>query len=393
MNLVERHIVINSKELEDLCFKSKNLYNQSLYYLRKSYFGEIERFSENELTGVFAEFDEENYRALPAQTSQQIIKSLFNNWKSYFRATKEFYKNPSKFNGKPVLPKYKKSQYGVYFAGQTIRNIDGFLHFPKGVIKPLKSKVEKVKQVRIIPQASCHVIEIVYEKQIKDLELNKENILSLDLGLSNLATSINNVGEKPFIINGNQLKSFNQWYNKRKAKLSSYLKGNRRTSRRISKLIHHRNCWIDDKLHKMSRFIVDYCIEHDIGKIIAGKNTGWKTGINLGTKNNQNFTIMPISRLLEKIKYKAELVGIEFICTEESYTSKCDALALETVEKHEDYLGKRKKRGLFQSSTGRLVNADGNGAMNIARKVIGDDFMKSLINSRCALQPYKVNIL
>src|SRR5690606_1300984 len=126
------------------------------------------------------------------------------------------------------------------------------------------------------------------------------------------------------------IKSFNVWCNKKKAKLQSFV-GDKGVSNKINKLLHFRKCWIDDKLHKTSRFIVDYCIEHDIGKIVIGKNNGWKQDTNMGTVNNQKFTSIPHARLIEKIQYKAKLVGIQVELTEESYTSKCDNLALEEM--------------------------------------------------------------
>lgn len=393
MQLVERHIIVDCFELEEICSKSKRLYNQALYYLRQSSFGKIERFSENELTGLMAEFNHEDYRSLPAQTAQQVVKKCFKNWKSFWKGFRSFKKNKSKFKGKPKMPSYKKEQFLTVFTSQQIRIKDGYIHFPKGTISPIKTNIENICQVRISPQASCHVIEIIYEKEISDLKLDKGRIVSLDLGLSNIATSINNAGLKPFIINGDPIKAFNQWYNKKKSVLQSFLKGNNNSSNKIGNLTHYRNCWIEDKLHKISRFIVNYCIENDIGTIIVGKNDGWKTGINIGTKNNQHFTIMPLARLIEKIRYKSKLVGIDFIITEESYTSKCDAFSLEPIKKQESYSGRRVKRGLFQSGTGKLINADVNGSCNIARKVIGDDFMKSLLNSSIGQMPYRVIIL
>ena len=49
-------------------------------------------------------------------------------------------------------------------------------------------------------------------------------------------------------------------------------------------------------------------------------------------------------------------------------------LAKEELKKQENYLGKRVKRGLFKSSTGRVINADVNGAIGIFRKVVPDLF-------------------
>jgi len=81
---------------------------------------------------------------------------------------------------------------------------------------------------------------------------------------------------------------------------------------------------------------------------------------------------IPFLDLIEKLKYKLEEYGIEFVLTEEKYTSKIDHFANEPMCYHDSYLGKRKHRGLFVSSTGIVVNADVNGAIGIARKVFPD---------------------
>lgn len=122
-------------------------------------------------------------------------------------------------------------------------------------------------------------------------------------------------------------------------------------------------------------------------------NKGWKKDINLGERNNQKFVEIPFSELIDKISYKGKLIGINVQATEESYTSKVDHLAFESLEKHDVYLGKRKKRGLFQSSVNKLLNADVNGAIGIGRKVFGDSFVKEIIDSGFAFNPVKVNIL
>ena len=113
----------------------------------------------------------------------------------------------------------------------------------------------------------------------------------------------------------------------------------------------------------------------------------------MGKKNNQKFVEIPFSKLIDKITYKGKLVGIDVQTTEESYTSKVDHLAFETLEKQDSYLGKRKKRGLFQSSTNKLINADVNGAIGIGRKVFGDSFVREIIGSGLAFSPVRINIL
>lgn len=271
---------------------------------------------------------------------------------------------------------------------------DGCIHFIKNIIRPIKTKIgdNKLCQVRIIPQATCYVVEVIYEKKEQDLNLDKDNFLSIDLGLNNLCTCISNVGVKPFIVNGKIIKSFNQWYNKKRARLMSYI-GDKGTSKRLRRLNNYRNFWIEDKIHKVSRFIVNICIENNIGNLVVGLNKGWKNGVNLGKRINQKFVEIPFSKLVEKISYKCKLVGIDFQVHEESYTSKVDHLAFEKLGKHDVYLGKRKKRGLFQSSTGKLINADINGAIGIGRKVFGDSYVSKIIDSGLAFNPVRVNIL
>ena len=395
MRLVERHIVKDNR-FEDICLKSGLLYNYVLYNIRQGIF-DGNYLKEYEFSTKLCKENQFDFRNLPAAVSQQVIAQVFSSIMSWIRLKKEYEKNPSKFNSKPKLPKYKrgKKQNMVVFTTSSCRlKSDGYIHFIKNIIPPIKTNIgdNKLCQVRIIPQATCYVVEVIYEKEEHNLSLDKNNVLSIDLGLNNLCTCISNVGTTPFIVNGKIIKSFNQWYNKRKARLMSYI-GDKGTSRRLRQLNNHRNFWIDDKIHKVSRFIVNTCIENNIGNLVVGLNRGWKNGINLGKITNQKFVEIPFSKLIDKISYKCKLVGISFQTNEESYTSKVDHLAFEKLCKHDVYLGKRKKRGLFQSSIGKLINSDINGAIGIGRKVFGDSYVSRIIDSGFAFNPVRVNIL
>ena len=394
MRLVERHIIKDNR-FEDVCLKSGLLYNYTLYLVRQGIFSG-NYLKEYELSTRLGKENQFNFRNLPCSVSQQIVKQVFQNINAWIKSRKDYEKNPSKYKIKPKLPGYKKGkkQNIIVFTTSACRIKDGYIYFAKDIIKPIKTKIgeNKLCQVRIIPQATCYVVDVIYEKKEINLGLNKSNILSIDLGLNNLCTCINNAGIKPFIINGKIIKSFNQWYNKKKAKLMSFI-GDKGISKRLRWLNNRRNLWIEDKIHKISRHIVDYCIRHDIGNIVIGLNKGWKQNIDLGKKTNQKFVEIPFSKLIDKITYKAKLVGINIQTTEESYTSKVDHLAFETLEKHDIYLGKRKKRGLFQSSTNKLLNADINGAIGIGRKVFSDSYVNKIIDSGLAFNPVRVNIL
>lgn len=395
MRLVEKHIVKDNR-FEDICLKSGLLYNYVLYNVRQGIFNE-EYLKEYEFSTKLCKENQFDFRNLPTAISQQVVTQVFSNIKGWIKAKKEFEKNPSKFRSKPKLPKYKKGkkQNMVVFTTSACRvKKDGCIHFIKNIVQPIKIKIgdNKLCQVRIIPQATCYVVEVIYEKKEQDLSLNKDNVLSIDLGLNNLCSCVNNVDKQPFIVNGRVMKSFNQWYNKRKAKLMSFA-GDKGTSKRLRQLNNYRNFWIEDHIHKISRYIVNYCVDNNIGSLVVGLNKGWKQEINLGKKTNQKFVEIPFSRLIDKISYKCKLVGISFCLSEESYTSKVDHLAFEELGKHDVYLGKRKKRGLFQSSVNKLINADINGAIGIGRKVFGDSYVNRIIDSGLAFNPVRVNIV
>lgn len=396
MQRTERHIVVNNKQLDSFCFLSKNLYNITNYYIRRRFINSGRLLSEYSLTTIFARINQVDYRALPAQTSQQTIKLLYKNWKSFFKAVKDYSENPTKYKSRPQLPKYKHKTKGrniVIFTNQQIRLRDHYIYFPKKAnLKPLKTKVDNIRQVRIIPQASCYIIEVVYQKQKEEHDLDDNLYLSIDLGINNLATCISNSDKlHPLLLNGKIVKSINQYYNNNKARLQSYIGTG--TSNRLNRLSLKRQCKIDNYLHHTSKFIINYCLTHRINNIVIGYNPNWKHNINISKVNNQKFVYIPYLKLIKQIEYKAEQVGINVQTPKESYTSKIDCLALETIEKHKKYLGVRKSRGLFQSSIEVLLNADVNGAINILRKVIGDSFVRSLINTGLVFNPVRINCL
>lgn len=395
MRLVERHIIKDNR-FEDICRKSGLLYNYVLYNVRQGIFSG-EYLKEYDLSTKLGRESQFDFRQLPCSVSQQVVGQVFKSIKSWMKSKKDFEKNPSKYNNhRPHLPSYKKGkkQNMIVFTTSSCRIKGEYIYFIKNIVQPIKTKIgdNKLCQVRIIPQSTCYVVEEIYEKKEQDFNLNKDNALSIDLGLNNLCSCINNVEKQSFIVNGRIMKSFNQWYNKKKAKLMSFV-GDKGTSKRLRQLNNYRNFWIEDHIHKISRYIVNYCVDNNIGSLVVGLNKGWKQEINLGKKANQKFVEIPFSKFVDKISYKCKLVGISFYLSEESYTSKVDHLVFEELEKHDVYLGKRKQRGLFQSSVNKLINADINGAIGIGRKVFGDSYVSRIIDSGLAFNPIRVNIL
>jgi len=389
---VEKHIVRKTskewKVIDNIAFLSKNLYNAAMYVFRQSFINDNKIPSAYDLIQSFSMTNQVDYRALPAQTAQQIIIQVEKTWKSFFRSIKDYKKNPQKYKGRPRLPKYKKKQKGrniIVFTSQQIRIKNDKLHFPKkSNLKPIKHQNSNIKLVRIVPKSYCYVIEVIYEKEIKDEYIdNSKRALSIDLGVNNLAACVNTVTGESFLLNGKPVKSVNQFYNKMKSKGQS-VKAN------TDKLGFIRDMKITDYLHKVSKWVVDYCKRNRLFRIIIGKNKDWKQNINIGKRNNQKFVMIPFDKFIKMLEYKAEESGIQIFLVEESYTSKCDSLAKETIERHVSYVGKRKKRGLFQSFVGKLINADINGALNIARKVLGDSFLRKIIDSGLVFNPTKI---
>jgi putative transposase len=397
-------IQFKSDEISVLAHASKNLYNAANYLIRKRFFENDKLYRETKHRGEYLWYkelypmikDTNEYKQLPAQTAQHILKFLVENWKSYFKWHSKWlkewlkapYLNPDA-KGEPKIPKYKKKcgENILIFTNQQCRIIDGVLYFPARTNLSIKTRLQNanvkrkgiketdLREVRIIPRNDNYICEIVYNKEVSPEELDSSKVIGIDLGVNNIVTIGNNFGEKPIVVKGGIVKSINQYYNKKKAKLSSvYDKQKIKYGGKLSKLDFNRNNKIKDYFHKLSRFVVNHAREHKVKTIIIGKNDGWKLEVNLGKLNNQKFVSIPFSRLIKMIQYKAEELGIDVITTEESYTSKCSFLDNESLCKHESYLGKRIKRGLFRSSNGTLINADLNGAYNIIRKVIPEAF-------------------
>ncbi len=377
MILTERHIIKKNdcrfEDLQNICKLSKNLYNVALYKIRQQFFEDGKFLTAFSLDGILRKEQNIDYNALPQKVSQQTLKMVEQNFKSFFGLLK--LKAKGKYDEKVKLPKYldKDGCFVTTYTNQAISKValkGGFIQFSKTNIR-IKTSVENVQQVRIVPKGNHLVVEVLYVVKEKELKDDNSRYCSIDLGVGNLATIGSNV-LKPIIINGKPLKSVNQYYNKQLAKLKSELKNEKKTSKRIKSLTAKRNNKVNDYLHKASRLIVNYLVSNNISTLVIGKNKEWKQNANIGKRNNQNFVQIPHTRFIEMLTYKCKLEGITVIIKEESYTSKCSFMDNEPIKKQKVYIGKRIKRGLFETKEKRLINADVNGSLNILKKVVGE---------------------
>lgn len=401
MRLIYKFYTRHTEQLDTLFKVSNNLWNQALYVFRQRLDNDGIWLWYNDMDKIMKQTlnlnGECNYRLLKAQCSQQILRTLDKNIKAYCKSIKDWKKHPEKYKAMPRMPQYRKrgGMFNLFYTKQSATIKDGQMRLTKDLLITIpqwerySKDVSMFNQIRLIPEREKVKVEIVYEKELVVSDVDKSKYASIDLGIDNLATMVTSDG--CVIWSGKHLKSYNRYFNKRLSKLQSIkdLQGIKQSTKRIMALYAKRDKYFEDVFHKVSRQIVDVLVEKKIGTLAVGYNAGWKQNTDMGKRNNQKFVQLPFARLTSYLGYKCKLAGIDFIEHEESYTSKCDALALEEVCKHEYYLGKRVKRGLFRSSVGKIINADQNGALNILRKVVGDSEFVRIIGSGHSLCPVR----
>ena len=326
---------------------------------------------------------------LKSQPSQQTLKVLDKMWKSFFVAIQDWKKHPEKYLGMPRLPGYKEKngRFPWYIKNNTCYvDENKVLHFQ---VKRLHGVTFQTRTdghllgVRFIPRGSVYTMEVIFEVEVPDAPTGEpQRAAGIDLGVNNLVTLANNIGERPIIINGRVIKSINQYFNKRKAKMQAelMLRNGKHKSKALEGLSYKRHNRIKTHLHKASRAVVNWCIEHRIDTLVCGLNKGWKQECVLSKPNAQKFVCIPYDMLIKQLEYKCQSAGIRFVLTDEAYTSGTSFLDGEQPIQEKYNRSRRKKRGLFQA-TDKLINADVNGALQIIKKVIPNAFSYGIVAS------------
>jgi IS605 OrfB family transposase len=392
MQLVEQHVIQKTDAryvaIDAATFASKNLYNAALYEMRQEFFASTTSLSYPALDKRMQ--SHEAYQALPAKVAQHVLKQVALAWSSFWLALQEYQANPSKFLGRPRLPKYLHKTagrnllvYTMQAVSRSKRTLGRRLIHPSQLDIQVKTQQDpdRIAQVRVVPKQGYAVVEVVYEQEPKRTAVDSRLVAGIDVGMNNLAAlTSNKPGFLPVLVNGRGIKSTNQYYNKRRAQLQKSL-GHVGSTPRMQKLTNQRNRRIEHDLHHASRFLIDILVADGISTLIIGKNDGWKQEATMGKRTNQNFVQIPHVRFIQMLTYKAEMVGIRVILTEESYTSLASFLDRDPLPQYKkgdtteyQFSGKRIKRGLYRAKDGRLINADCNGAGNIVRKVAPNAF-------------------
>lgn len=402
----EQHVITRQsiwyKLLEEKCHNAKNIYNQGNYLIRQEFFKigrwlryeTIEKLVKNNL-------DYPDYLAWNlANSGQQVLRQLDKNWKSFFKAIKDYAENPDRYLRQPRPPKYLKKDGLCEFAltTQQVRlKKDNLVHFPKSMngftIQPQfihDERFVKFNQCRIVPNNDRIIVELIYTIEIEEaLVDSRAGIGSIDLGLDNFVTFVDDLGNKPIILNGKGLKSCNQYYNKLIAKAKSTLDLNKNDieySHLLYSITNKRNDKVKYFMHKASEYIIESCLDVGIRTLVIGKNKDWKQSCKL-----KNFVQVPYNKFISMLEYKCEENGIKLIIVDESYTSGTSFLDSEEPIKENYDISRRKHRGLFKSNEGALINADVNAAYQIMRKVFRDAVRPADIGF--VMNPVRVNLV
>lgn len=393
--------------LRELCRLSKNLYNVGLYTVRQYYFQEHKHLRYESTYHLCKE--NENYQALNTDIAQQTLKVVDRTFRSFYGLIKAV--RSGTFQQKLKLPHYLPKEGYFVLIIPRIKVKDGKFKMPMSpVFKkdfgeivlnfPERLDPTKIKEVRIHPKYDARFFEVEYitEGEIERVETVKDSALAIDFGLNNLATCVDTNGAS-FIVDGRKLKSINQWFNKENARLQSIkdLQKIKRLTKRQSRLYINRSSQVRDYLNKTARLIVDHCINTKIERLIVGFNIGMKDGMNIGSRNNQNFVQIPFYSLRNKLKSLCERYGLIYQEQEESYTSIASALDGDDIPFYNadkpatyQFSGKRVKRGLYRSKEGHLINSDTNGAANIGRKSKQNGFTG--LSRGCLAQPLRIKV-
>ena len=369
------------KFVDEMCFKSKNLYNYANYIIRQEFINNGNWIKYNQLFQLVKESDP--YKNIGSNVGQGTLRILDKNWKSFFKAIKDWKKNPNKYLGRPKIPKYKDKdgRFLVSLDSNKVKLKDGYVYFAWKPFKPYNNMFktnaqERILQCRFIPRCGKYVMEIVYEIEVPDISETSDRVAAIDIGVDNFITMVNNIGENPIAVKGGVIKSINQFYNKQKANIQSELKkvNGKDWSKKLQKLTDKRYEMIKYQMHCISKYVVDWCVLYGIDTLIVGHNDEWKQK----KQGMQNFTYIPYELFIQMLAYKCENNGIKFVENEEAYTSGTSFFDNEDPVKENYNKERRVHRGLFIADCGKKINADVNGAYQILKKVIPEAFSKGI---------------
>ncbi|MGH1396083.1 MAG: RNA-guided endonuclease InsQ/TnpB family protein [Trichormus sp.] len=383
---------------EFICSEANKLTNCGIYLARQLFLKTGKIVSKFDLLYEYKQ--NKHYQALYSQAAQQALITVAESFQSFKQLRKAYFEG--KIEQRPRLPNYRKKGglTLVTYPKQHLKLINGQIRIPLGnLVKtwfgidsftiPMPSNLDylKIKELRILPRNGCFYAEFVYKLEAYSPDLDYTLALGIDHGVNNWLSCISNVGTS-LIVDGRKVKSLNQWYNKEVARLKTN-QPQGFWSKKLAYITEKRNRQIRDAVNKAARIVINHCLENKIGNLVFGWNQRHKDSIELGKRNNQTIVQIPTARLKQRIKQLCELYRIKFHEVEESYTSQASFLDGDTIPKFcekpegeparcggsphcSDWRwvssGKRVKRGLFVTATGKQISADLNASANMLIK-------------------------
>ena len=223
---------------------------------------------------------------------------------------------------------------------------------------------EQFLEVRLVYNKAQRRYEwhIVIEDRIEPPARPGNGIAGVDLGEVHPAAITD--GQNAIIVSCRELRSLNQYWNKRLAELKSLQSKKRKHSRRwwriqrrINRFLAQNKQQRRDLEHKISRAVVDWSVIHRVGTLAIGDVRDVANGKRLNRKSQQKVSNWSHGQVRRYITYKAEAQGI-LVNDEidESYTSQTCV-----------YCGKKRKpKGrIYSCKCGQTYHRDVGGAANI----------------------------
>ena len=353
------------------------------------------------------------YKQLPSQTAQEVLKLLDKSWKSFYVLQKTHgieNPRPPRFKQAPIVITYMQNaivhekdsdvvrlslpKQLKLFMSETYGISDNYIYLKNMIFK----NTDAIKQIKIYPPEGnkCNII-IIYE--VEDVIPLSDNgrYLSIDLGLHNLMTCFDSTNGDTFIA-GRKYLSICNYFNKEIARIQSQWsslqsgKGIKypKSSKHIQRIHKKKKNSINDYLHKVTRYIVSYCVKNQINTVVIGDITNIRKDNDLGNVTNQKLHSLPYAKIYMMLKYKLEMNGITLIKQNEAYTSQTSPLS-ESVTKESAKKNNRIKRGLYKDGD-KVWNADCVGAYNILRVCLSNNSKNIKLNPNEINNPYVVKV-
>ncbi|MGB7708901.1 MAG: transposase [Microcoleus sp.] len=315
--------------IEYLCQQSGKLYKTGIYFGRQTLFktGKL-------LTGKFDLAFEPSVsksllaQSMPSTPMQQTLMSVTEAFKS-FKNLRDLHKK-GQLHFRPKPPGYLNGSklFKVAYpnsGGQKPTLINGQLRLALGLtvkrwfggsefFLPMPSNLDysKIKEFTILPKNGAFYLEMSYEAEKQNHELDINQALSIDLGTAdNLAACVDTLGNS-FLVDARVMKAINQLWNK---KVSTRKEGKPQGywDNWLDRVTRKRNHQMRDGINKAAKLIVSHCLKYGIGTLVMGWNEWFKINANLGNLNNQKFVQMPLGKLKSRVKQLGDLHGIKFV--------------------------------------------------------------------------------